>query len=707
MDPIILDPTQDPDQDYISLHPVHPHKHVAGPECFRREIDDFGICWLTFDTPNSSANVWNVATLDQLDAHIEELHRDSSVRALVIRSAKERVYIAGADLKAMVSLPEDQLHELLLLGQDVFTHLESLHIPKIAAIHGACVGGGFEMTLACNWRIASDSSFTRIGLPETMLGLIPAWGGCTRLPRLVGLPKALEMIVPGKILPAARARSLGMVDEVVPVEHLEAMARRYVDKTLRVKHHHFHFSQVWPLPPLLRFQTKAKLLNKFPWMRRTPSAPMAAVDVMTRGASKSFDGSLLLEQNTMSRLIHSEATQKFIHTFLMREGANKKLPQHLSQVRAKTINDTAVIGAGVMGAGIAYALACKDVSVLLTDTTTEALARGMSHFNKLLHDGVHHRALTSQQSRAARDRLVGVTEAASLRRMDLIVEAVFEDLKTKKALFADLANRCSEDTILCTNTSALSIAEIAKDVPHPERVIGLHFFNPAHRMPLVEVVTHEGNTPEVIATVMRFAQGLGKTPILVKDSPGFIVNRILMPYLLGAVKLAEDRRDPWVIDDAMTDFGMPMGPLRLLDEIGFDVALHVEETLRERFGDRLPKTHLLQAMVNQGMLGRKSGRGFYTSYKGGEEPEPNPEILGVIHPRELPLPRTTDEISLHLHELMRAEADGCLREGIVESKEAIELAMILGAGYPAWQNLFPYITHHSGEVSHENERTST
>lgn len=689
MDIFVLDPTQDPVEDSLFL-PLPLRKHTAHKtHCFRKEVDADNICWLTFDTPDASANVWNADTLDEFDCHIEELHRDSSIRALVIRGAKERVFIAGADLKTVLTAPQEELQNLLSLGQDVFTHLESLRIPKIAAIHGACLGGGFEMTLACDWRIASDSDATRLGLPETQIGLVPAWGGCTRMSRLIGLPRAIDLIVRGKSLKAAHAKRLGLVHEVVPVEHLNAAARRLALSPTRVKHHHFHFTQVWPVPQLLRAKAKGALRNKLPCMKHTTAAPMVAVDVITRGASKTFEHSLALEQEAIRGLARTPATRRFIQLFFRKEGASKKLPASMADAPVRTVANAAVIGAGVMGSGIAYAIATKGPRVLLCDSTTDALAAGVGRARKLLHDGVKHHAFTKLQARDTLDRLSFTTEPVPLRRTDVIIEAVFEDMDVKKKLFADLAARCDEKTILATNTSALSVTEMAREVPNPERVIGLHFFNPAHLMPLVEVVTHEGNTPEVIATAVRFVQGLGKTPVLVKDRPGFVVNRILMPYLLGAVKLAEMMRDPWQLDDAMTSFGMPMGPLRLLDEVGFDVALHVEKTLRAAFGDRIPQTTLLQRMVHAGMLGRKNGRGFYAQVTAKGAMQANPDVLPMLQPRAYPPLRTKEEMAAHLNGLMQEEAVRCLEEGVAVSAADIELAMTLGTGYPPFRNLFP------------------
>lgn len=698
---MILDPTENPAQDNMIPLPTRKHPPHKTPPSFHREMDADGICWLTFDTPDSSANVWNADTLDELDRHIEDLHRDATVRALVIRSTKEKVFIAGADLKALRELPEEQLSELLALGQDVFTHLESLRIPKVAAIHGACVGGGFELALACDWRIASDHDSTRIGLPETQLGLIPAWGGSTRLPRLIGLPRALSLIVPGKTVKASQAKRLGLVHEVVPVEHLEGMARKVALKKTPVRHWHSHLSQIWPIPQLLRLQAKAGLRAKFPWMALMPdhakASPMAAVEVVTHGASTSFENSLHLEQDTMRALMRSDTTRRMIDVFFMREGTNKKLPASLKDAPVRDIHDVAVIGAGVMGSGIAYALACKGSRVLITDTTPDFVARGFGRISKLVDDGLAHHAFTKKEARELRDRVTYTHESVPLHHRDLVIEAIVEDMKVKKTLLHDLSARCGPQTILATNTSALSVSEMACAAAYPERVIGLHFFNPAHMMPLVEVVVTEANTPSVIASAVRFVQSIGKTPIIVKDRPGFVVNRILMPYLLGAVGLAETMRDPWRLDEAMTEYGMPMGPLRLLDEVGFDVALHVEKTLRDAFGDRIPQTGLLRKMADAGMLGRKNNRGFYVHHPAKGGTEANPEILKFLAPKNTPRFPSHAATADYLHGLMADEAARCLHEGVAASAADIELAMILGAGHPPFRPLIQPTTTSSYE----------
>jgi len=681
---IILDPTENPADD--SFVPYSPRKHAdhGARRCFRKEVDAEGICWLTFDTPDSVANVWDFDTLDELDCHIEDLHHDSSVRALVIRSAKERIFIAGVDLHAVQTLSHGRMKELLALGQDVFTHLESLRVPKVAAIHGACLGGGFEMALACDWRIASDSELSRIGLPETQLGLIPGWGGCTRLPRLIGMPRALDLIVRGKTMKGREAKRAGLIHEVVPREHLDALARRFATRKTGARHHAFHFTHLWPLPQLLRIKAKATLFAKFPWMKSEPAAPVVAVDVVTRGVCRSRDKSLALEQEAIAALAGSPVSRSIIHAFLRKETASRKTPATLAGVTARPVVNAAVIGAGVMGSGIAYALAAKGARVVLTDSSPEQVALGLGRIEGFLSEGIKRRALSRKEAREVRDRISPTHEGVPLQRMDLVIEAIIEEMEVKKRLFADLAARTDSRTILATNTSALSVAEMAAAVPHPERVLGLHFFNPAHLMPLVEVVTHGGTSPEAAATAVRFVQGIGKTPVLVKDSPGFVVNRILMPYLMEAVSLAETMHDPWLIDDAMTGFGMPMGPLRLLDEVGFDVALHVAATMNRAFPDRLPSSPLLATLVSAGMLGRKNKRGFYLH--NAPVPAPNPAILKHLKPAF----REPDCATLvaRLTGLMRAEAQRCLDEHVAASAPDIELAMLLGTGFPPFRPHF-------------------
>ncbi|OYW30600.1 MAG: hypothetical protein B7Z47_03465 [Chthoniobacter sp. 12-60-6] len=640
------------------------HGHPMPPKHFRLDIDFDGIAWITFDSPKSSANVWNEETLREFNHLLETIEHDTRVKALVLRSAKDRIFIAGADIKAIRNMQHVRVNDLIWLGQAVFDRLARLNKPKVAAIHGACMGGGFEVTLACDWRIASDSDATKIGLPETQLGILPAWGGSTRLSRIIGIRKALELITTGKLLNASAAKRAGLVSHVVPVERLETLARRLVREkrpTLRVKFENF-FSAI------IGHMAKRKVLEK---TRGLYPSVTKAVEVVTDAVHGDIEEGLLLEREAVAELLKSHDSARLIDLFFKREEANKRPAMNGT---ALPIHDATVIGAGVMGAGIAHTLASRGVRVLMTDVSNDSLARGLERIHGLVSDATRRRLVTKVQARDTLDHISTTFAKVPLNRHHLVIEAATESMDLKKKIFADLAARVSDDTILATNTSALSVAELAKTVPHPERVIGLHFFNPVHRMPLVEIITLPETSEDVLATVISFVQKLGKTPVVVKDSPGFLVNRILVPYLMEAVRLHESGIPVKDIDDAMLEFGMPMGPMRLLDEIGLDVAAHVAKTLASAFPDRFPHTDALDKMVAAGHLGKKTGQGFYRYEKGHE-------ILPTTH---TDLPRH-ESIQTNLALLISQEAMRCLKEGIARNADDIDLAMVLGTGYPPFR----------------------
>lgn len=651
--------------------PAKPPPGSAAAPSFRLETDPEGVAWLTFDTPGSAANVWNEATLAEFDSHVRAVGEDKTVRALVVRSAKDKITVAGADLKAVRHVPVKRLETLIALGQETFTRLSKLEIPTVALIHGACLGGGLEMALACKVRIASDSEATRLGLPETQIGLVPAWGGSTRLPRLLGLPKALELIVSGKQLRAREALKAGLVDRVVPREHLEkaareALARPQARPALPLA------KRVWSWPGARHFvarKVRAMLMQK---TRGLYQAPLRAVEVAAGAAGRDEAGGLELERHAILDLALTPETGRLIDLFFKNEEASKKpWPRGV----ALNIHDVAVIGAGVMGVGIAHWVASKGNRVLLQDISTESLASGMKRVNALLQEGRKRRVLGGKEVRDTLDRITPDHTRAALSHHPLVIEAATEDMGLKKKIFADLAARTHPDTLLATNTSALSVEELAATVPHPERVIGLHFFNPVHRMPLVEIITTRHTTDDVVATAVAFVQRLGKVPVVVKDSPGFIVNRILMPYLMEAVRLHQAGKPAELIDEAMLEFGMPMGPMRLLDEIGLDVAAHVGLTLTAAYPERLAKVDVLDQMVAAGKLGKKSGEGFY-KYPAGPEKK---VLWSQDEAREMEA--TQQRLAL----LISNEAARCAAEGIARQEGDIDLAMILGTGYPAFR----------------------
>ena len=640
------------------------HDPPMPPKHFRLAVDHDGIAWVTFDSPKSSVNVWNEETLREFNHLLETIEHDTRVKALVLRSAKERIFVAGADIKAIRSMQHVRVNDLIWLGQAVFDRLARLPMPKVAAIHGACMGGGFEVTLACDWRIASDHESTKIGLPETQLGILPAWGGSTRLSRIVGVRKALDLITTGKLLNASAAKHAGLVSHVVAMENLETLARRLV----RQKRPDLRFRFENLFSAIIGHMAKRKVLTK---TRGLYPSITKAVEVVTHAVHGQIEDGLLLERNAVAELIQSHDSARLIDLFFKREEANKR---PASSGTALPIYDATVIGAGVMGAGIAHILASRGIRVLMTDVTNDSLARGLERIHGLVSDATRRRLVPQVQARDTLDRISTTHVPVPMNRHHLVIEAATESMELKKKIFADLAARVSVDTILATNTSALSVSDLAKTVPHPERVIGLHFFNPVHRMPLVEIITLPETAPDVLATAVSFVQKLGKTPVVVKDSPGFLVNRILVPYLMEAVRLHESGISVKDIDDAMLEFGMPMGPMRLLDEIGLDVAAHVARTLASAFPERFPHTDALDQMVNAGHLGKKTGQGFYRYEKGKE-------IAATTH---ADLPRH-ESIQTNLALLISQEAMRCLKEGIARNADDIDLAMVLGTGYPPFR----------------------
>lgn len=633
-----------------------------------------GAAVIVFDRPDKSVNVIDTAFLNELETALRAVSR-YEVKGLVFLSAKPSVFLAGADLESLGRLHGEALEHVVTRGQNVFAKIASLGVPTIAAIHGACLGGGLELALACDRRIASDEAATKLGLPETQLGLLPAWGGSTRLPRLIGLPKALDLILNGKQVTAKHARRLGMIDEVMPKERLKARALALLDEPAP-KRKSFFLTNNPVSAAVIRFLTKRQLLAK---TRGNYPAPLAALEVAGRGTwvtGGNLDRSFAREREAFVRLAETDAARNLLRLFFLQEKA--KHDRHDPSVDVKSlprIERTAVIGAGVMGAGIAQMIASRDFPVVLADLDPGRVAAGMKSVAALFDEGVKRRVFTKHEAGRKLDHVSPTADRVPLHRCDLVIEAAVEDLEVKKKIFADLCARTSPDTPLATNTSALSVTELAKaeGITRPERVIGLHFFNPVSRMKLVEIVTTEYSAPEVVERALAFVRSLGKTPVVVKDSPGFLVNRILMPYLIEAGRMAESGVPVTTIDEAMLDFGMPMGPLRLLDEIGLDVANHVAGTMVSAFGDHFEPPLLLADLVRAGHLGKKSGRGFYLHDRGKAVPDTFAKA-----PRDLP---DKTAIANRLNELMAGESRRCLDEGIVRDAAMIDLAMILGTGY--------------------------
>src|SRR5216110_2544660 len=646
---------------------------VATRSMIQREIGEDRVCLLTFDRPESGANIFDAATMSELSEHVDAIERDNSVRGLIITSAKRSIFIAGADLKTLLKQAQTgELRDFIAKGQRVFNRIAGLKIPSVAAVHGACAGGGYEITLACDWRVASDDPATRIGLPETTLGLIPAWGGSTRLPRLIGEDNAAEVILKGKLYSASEALKIGLVDEVASREQLLDAARRLIGKGKRPA------AKVSPAKGNIPVPSDPK------------SAQARALGVITTATANPVDESLKLELDAIADLGKTESTQNLIRNFFLAEKYKKGSKQF------EKVAHAAIIGAGVMGAGIAQWLSSRGVTVILRDVNRELLDRGLASIEKTYADAVKRGLMTEEKAKQGRARIVASTAPMELRDVQFVIEAASEKIDIKKEIFCELAMQAGPKTIIATNTSALPIGELADATVSPEHVIGLHFFNPVSRMKLVEVVVAKQTSDETRERTLAFARQVGKLPVIVRDSPGFLVNRVLFPYLLDAAELFEAGIGPDKIDTALVQWGMPMGPLRLIDEIGVDICIDIGNTLEKAYGRRDHVPAVLLWLRDRRMLGRKSGAGFYR-YEGKTqtpnellaqwrralhgEPEgaEGPNIPSDLH-RDPRLRLNEGDLARRLVLLMVNEAARCVEEK-VDSPEDADYGMILGTGF--------------------------
>jgi 3-hydroxyacyl-CoA dehydrogenase / enoyl-CoA hydratase / 3-hydroxybutyryl-CoA epimerase len=656
-------------------------KNAAVIQNIQREVSEAGIAILTFDRPDSTANIFDQHTLDELNAHLDFLETEKSLRGLILRTAKSKIFIAGADLNTFTQdISAERIAFAIERGQQTFDRIARLPYPTVAAIHGVALGGGFEIALACDYRVASSDSATKVGLPETNLGILPAWGGSTRLPKLIGLPNALAAIMNGRQYPAAQALKLGMIDSIVPREHLTTVAIRKIQESGGKKRpSKMHLSNRPPLFQVIKAQAERKALAR---TRGHYPAPLKALEVACASLSVSHEQSLANEKNRFIELALSETAQNLIGLFFLQERAKKlKLPKELEPappVPLKTVNRAVVVGAGLMGAGIAQWLSSRGIRVILKDVGPGPLGKGIQSVAKIYGEAVKRRLFSQTEARNAFDRILPTFEEVPLRDIDLVIEAAIEKIDLKQQLFAQLEAKVPADLVIASNTSALSIDTIAASLAHPERVVGIHFFNPVHRMQLVEIVRGTKTNAATLSAAIRFVKQIGKLPVLVKDSPGFLVNRILLPYLVEAVRLFAEGYRVENIDRVMLDFGMPMGPLRLTDEVGLDVSVHVAKELEGRVLNLAPMNDTLGKMISKGWLGRKSGKGFYDHDSGGEA-KINHQ-LGDLQPTE---PTTANEGDLRdrLVLSMVNEAARTLEEKVVEAPEDVDFGMIMGTGW--------------------------
>lgn len=642
--------------------------------------DADGLATMWMDTPGKSVNTCAPQFFADLAEALAGIERDRPA-GLILASAKPRSFNAGLDLFALRAMTPDQVRELVTLGQHLVDRLAGLPLPTVAAINGDCLGGGFELALACRYRVAADEPSLSIGLPEIKLGLIPGWGGTTRLPRTIGLRQALPILLAGKILPPRKAERAGLVDEIVRPEALLAAARRVVLSGAPRR------APSWIDGALARFgparhailgaarrKTMALTHGNYP-------APLRLLEAVDAGYARGFAAGLEAERRIVLALSDTEAARNLLRLFFLRQAAKKGAADRL-QAKPREVRHAAVIGGGTMGAGIAHALIRAGIPVRLVEVDPPAVSAALNRIRRMLDDDLAAGRLDRLGARHAFNRVSPTTEWTGVELADFVIEAVVETMDAKRDVFSRLDRLTRPATVLATNTSALSVAEMGRATRHPERVVGLHFFNPVPRMPLVEVVRAAESDDLSLATAVALAGRLGKTPVLVADSPGFLVNRILVPYLAEALDMAGQGIPIPAIDDAARRWGMPMGPFELLDEIGVDVAAHV---LRSLAGASPPPATVVAALdraASERWVGKKSGRGFYV-YRAGRRPAPpraNAPLLAVLSGGKRTAAPDTESLQRRLVLPMVQECARVLEEGVVDSPDAIDLATVLGLG---------------------------
>lgn len=660
------------------------------------DVDAKGIATITIDLPGSKVNTLGSQSMTELNELLDKCLANSSIKGLIICSGKEDNFVAGADVTEIRKLqrePQIEAYKASQLGKEVFAKIEKMPCPVVAAIKGICLGGGTELVLSCKIRLAADN--TKIGLPEVKLGLIPGWGGCIRLPRLVGLQRAIELICGGKILDARSAWKARVIDEVVEPEKLMLRAQEIVLGA----HPHRHSASVQenavsallehnPVGLHLLESQAAKMINRE--TKGKMPAPKEALRVMLKSIQLPEEKAYDLEAATFSRLAVGDVSKNLVGIFFA-QTESKKLPADITEKpKVKTIG---VLGAGVMGAGIAQAAAKAGYKVVVKDVEDRFLEKGKSTISGLFNKLVDSHKMTREKADNIIKEMVFTTSYDALSDCDLVIEAVLEELKVKQEALAECDKVITKPYTFASNTSSLSIDKIAQGTSDPSKIVGLHFFNPVHKMPLVEIVRGAKTSSQALAAAMSVGLKLDKTTVIVKDSPGFVVNRILAPYLREAALLVGEGVPVEDIDRAMKSFGMPMGPLALLDEIGLDVSAKVIHVMYEALGERMSEPPLLKEIERLKLLGKKGGKGIYLydekgkiqTIKEGKKTYSvvNPDLLACV--KAQPQKRTPGDIQDRLVLLMLNEAVRCMEEGIVCDPSQLDLAMIFGTGYPPFQ----------------------
>ncbi len=672
------------------------------PNSLNLSIDSNGVATLVFNAEGEKVNKLSSSVLLELEAILEEIGANKKIGLLLIKSNKKDVFIAGADINEIREIKsESDAYKKVLQGQEILSKIADLKIPTIALINGVCLGGGLELALACNYRIAVDTKKTILGLPEVNLGIIPGFGGTQRLPRLIGLKESLKIILSGKPVDFKKALKIGLVDKLIREEFLDNDLEDFIAEII-VKNIHSQFSNsrcairksrfFWEVvlagKHLVYYFAKKDLMSK---TKGKYPAPIAAFEVIKQTYhSSDYVAGFRVEAEEFSKLASGTISKNLIEIFFTSEEIKKDNGIE-NQLEALEIKQVGLLGAGIMGGGIAWLFSNSDIMVRMKDISQFGIALGFSQVLKIYKQLKKIGKYKDNQISVKMDEISSTTDYSGFNNVDIVVEAIIENIEVKKDAFTELENHIKKDTIIASNTSSLSITQMSSSLKYPERFIGMHFFNPVNKMPLVEVIRGEKTSDLAVTTVVSLSKKLNKIPIVVQDVAGFLVNRILLPYINEAGFLLQEGADLKNIDKLIEDFGMPMGPFILADTVGIDVGYKVAKSLYESYGERMSICKLLEEMSkNKTLLGKKSQQGFYRYNKDGKNLGINPEISHIVnqvrsanhlHKSFISNSNIVDRCIL----TMINEAAKCLEENVVKNHRYLDIAMIMGTGFPAFK----------------------
>ncbi len=662
---------------------------------FRVEVED-GVAACLLDVPGEPVNTLSSEVAEELAELLRALAKDAAVKAVVIASGKPGGFIAGAKIEMIQAVRSAAEAEALSrAGQRRMNDLERFPKPVVAAIHGACLGGGLELALACHWRIATDDRKTQLGQPEVQLGIIPGAGGTQRLPRLVGIAAALELILSGKSVKPRKAAKLGLVDEVVPAPILLEVARRRARELAsgavrreapagmkKLRKDGLGAIQKMALEEnalgreLLFREARRTLLRKsgghYP-------APEKALEAVKHGYEKGFERGLEREARLFGELAVSDVSKRLIDIFFATTALKKDSGVDDASVKPRDVRSVGVLGGGLMGSGIAFVTAGAGIPVRVREKDDAAAAKALGNVRALLDERVKRRSIDRLERQATMRLLTSTTDWSGFERVDLVIEAVFEDLGLKREMVRAF-EKVNAKGIFASNTSSIPIGKIAEASSRPELVLGMHYFSPVQKMPLLEVIVTPRTAPDATATAVAIGKKQGKTVIVVNDGPGFYTSRVLAPYMNEAAEILLEGAPIEDIDAALTRFGMPVGPITLLDEVGIDVGAKVGKILHEAFGDRMVPPKALESVIADGRLGRKSKKGFYTY--GGKKKEVDETVYDLLPGGKRRKTLSRDEIAERVVLQLVNEAVRCLGEGILRSARDGDVGAIFGLGFP-------------------------